>query len=502
MEPANLSGEQWKNAALSKDLSENINLIKAIFKNDHTLITRSIETPCDPVIKYCLVYCDGMVNNKLINDDIIRPLLEYKPEKKQPDLMDVIAKQVTLSDSVDKVTELEKIVQGIVYGDSILFANGQNEALILNTKGWGTRSVSEPDNEKVLRGPREGFNEALLMNLSMLRRKIRTPDLKMEFQTFGTRSNTQGCICYLEGVVNSEVLAELKKRLKTFSIDGILDANYIVEFIRDAPYSPVKTVGITEKPDIVAAKLLEGRVALFLDGTPVVITVPHLFIEHFQSDDDYYLNYYFASIGRFLRLFAFFVATSLPALYVALTTFHQEMLPIPLFMSISQARQGVPFPTVLESVLILIVFEMLRESGVRMPGSMGQALSIVGALVIGQAAVAAKIVSAPMVIIVGFTGISGLMVPRIKGADILLRFILLGLSSMLGLYGYMFGMLGFLTHIFSLSSFGIPIMSSIYTNGPQDRKDIFFRAPWWNMKKRPKYISPNTTRQSTRGGTQ
>ena len=481
MEPANLSGEQWKNAALSKDLSENINLIKAIFKNDHTLITRSIETPCDPVIKYCLVYCDGMVNNKLINDDIIRPLLEYKPEKKQPDLMDVIAKQVTLSDSVDKVTELEKIVQGIVYGDSILFANGQNEALILNTKGWGTRSVSEPDNEKVLRGPREGFNEALLMNLSMLRRKIRTPDLKMEFQTFGTRSNTQGCICYLEGVVNSEVLAELKKRLKTFSIDGILDANYIVEFIRDAPYSPVKTVGITEKPDIVAAKLLEGRVALFLDGTPVVITVPHLFIEHFQSDDDYYLNYYFASIGRFLRLFAFFVATSLPALYVALTTFHQEMLPIPLFMSISQARQGVPFPTVLESVLILIVFEMLRESGVRMPGSMGQALSIVGALVIGQAAVAAKIVSAPMVIIVGFTGISGLMVPRIKGADILL---------------------GFLIHIFSLSSFGIPIMSSIYTNGPQDRKDIFFRAPWWNMKKRPKYISPNTTRQSTRGGTQ
>ena len=177
------------------------------------------------------------------------------------------------------------------------------------------------------------------------------------------------------------------------------------------------------------------------------------------------------------------------------------MLPTPLLMSISLARQGVPFPTVVEAMLMLVVFEMLRESGARMPGMMGQALSIVGALVIGQAAVTAKIVSAPMIIVVAFTGISGLMVPRIKGTSILLRFSLLVLSSLLGLYGYMFGMLGLLIHLFSLTSFGIPIMSNVYANSIQDEKDILVRAPWWLMKKRPKYISPNTTRQSTRGGT-
>jgi spore germination protein KA len=202
-----------------------------------------------------------------------------------------------------------------------------------------------------------------------------------------------------------------------------------------------------------------------------------------------------------LRFFAFFIATSLPSLYVALLTYHQEMLPTPLFMSVSLARQGVPFPTVVEMLLMLVVFEMLRESGARMPGSMGQALSIVGALVIGQAAVTAKIVSAPMIIVVAFTGISGLMVPRIKGADIILRFILLGLSSMLGLYGYMFGMLGFLIHVFNLNSFGIPIMNSSIADSLQDRKDIFVRAPWWFMKKRPKYLSQNKTRQTTKDGT-
>lgn len=492
-------GSQGKNVVLSKDISGNISLIKNIFNNDSTLVTRIIETPSEPTIKYCILYSDGMVNNKLINEDIIKPLLEYRPEKKEPDLIDVIAKQVTLSNSVDKTTEMEKIIQAIIYGDTVLLADGYSEVLILNTKGWSMRSTAEPENEKVLKGPREGFTEALLMNLTMIRRRVRTPELKMEYQTFGTRTKTQACICYMEGLVNTDVLDEFKRRLNSFTIDGTLDVNYITEFIKDAPYSPIKTVGSTERPDVVVARLLEGRVALLLDGTPVALTVPHLFIEHFQSDEDYYINFYFSSIGRILRLIAFFVSTSIPAIYVALTTFHQEMLPTSLVMSISLARQGVPFPTVVESVLMLIVFEMLRESGARMPGMMGQALSIVGALVIGQAAVSAKLVSAPMIIIVAITGISGLMVPHIKGASIVVRFLLLGLSSIMGLYGYMFGMLAFLMHLYNITSFGIPIMSSIYSNGPQDRKDIMIRAPWFKMQKRPRYISPNTTRESIKG---
>jgi spore germination protein KA len=491
-----------KNAALTKHLTENIDLMKSIFIKDETLITRNVESQTDPKISYCVVYCDGMVNNKLLNEDVIKPLLEYRPEQKDAQLIDIIARQVMISNSVEETSDLDKLLQGIVYGDAVLLVDGYAEALILNTKGWTTRNSAEPDGERVLRGPREGFNESIMMNLSLLRRRVRTPDLKMEFQTFGTKTKTKACICYIDGVVNEDVLAEFKKRLKTFTIDGVLDVNYISEFARDAPYSPVKTIGSTERPDIVAAKLLEGRVALFLDGTPVVLTLPHLFIEHFQSDEDYYLNYFYASFCRMLRLFAFFISTSMPAIYVALTTFHQEMLPLALMMSISQARQGVPFPTAIEMVLMLTVFEMLRESGARMPGMMGQALSIVGALVIGQAAVSAKIVSAPMIIIVAFTGISGLMVPRIKGLSILLRFSLLFLASMLGLYGYMFGMLGLLIHLFSLTSFGIPVLTSTYANGPQDKKDIYARAPWWFMKKRPKFLSSNTTRQSKKGDAQ
>lgn len=499
METTGTGAQRWSNTSFSKDLEYNIRQIQNIFKNEQTLIIRRIETPRENKLRFALIYCDGMVNNKLMNEDVIRPLLEFEPDANQKNLVDVIATQVTLSDSVEKTQEVHKMIQAIVYGDSVLFTDGYADSLILNTKGWTARSISEPENEKVLRGPREGFCEALMTNLSLLRRRLRTPDLKMEYQTFGTRSQTKGCICYLDGVVNQEVLAELKKRLTDFSIDGTLDVNYITEFIKDAPYSPVKTVGSTEKPDVVAAKLLEGRVALFLDGTPVVLTVPQLFIEHFQSDEDYYINYYFSSIGRLIRLLSFFISTSIPAIYVALTTFHQEMLPTPLVISITMARSGVPFPTVVEAVLMLVVFEMLRESGARMPGMMGQALSIVGALVIGQAAVQAKIVSAPMIIIVALTGIAGLMVPRIKGTSILLRFGLLVLASTLGLYGYMFGMLGFLVHLYSITSFGIPIMNSAYSNDAQDKKDFSIRAPWFKMKKRPKFLSQNRTRESSGG---
>jgi len=494
----NAENNSVKSNPLSTKISENIELIKTVFKDDGTLITREIENQIDPSANFCIVYTDGMVDNKLMNEDIIRPLVQFKFSRKSLDLIDVIAKQVTLSDSVEKTSEMDKIEQAIIYGDCVLLVDGYAEVLLLNTKGWNTRSISEPDSERVLRGPREGFNEAIMVNLTMLRRKLRTPDLKMEYKTFGTRTKTKACICYLGDLVNKDVLAELEKRLETFSIDGTLDVNYIAEMIRDAPASPVKTIGSTERPDVVAAKLLEGRVALFLDGTPVVLTMPIFFIENFQSDDDYYLNYYFASMGRILRIIAFFVSTSIPAIYIALVTFHQEMLPTPLLISISMARQGVPFPTVLEAIFMLGTFEILRESGSRMPSMMGQALSIVGSLVIGQAAVTAKIVSAPIIIIAAASGIAGLMIPRIKGAVIILRFFFLICASILGLYGYMFGVLALFIHLYNLSSFGIPIMTNAAALDFQDNKDTYVRAPWWYMKKRPKYLSLNKTRLSTK----
>ena len=481
------------------NLEANVNYIRDIFKSDDTVQYRRISSCDDGRHRFCLIFADGMINNKIINDNIVFPLTHYDFPRKAENLTELIMQQVVLPNSVEKSSDVEDIVQAVVYGDTVLLADGCFDALILNTKGFVIRSISEPESERVLRGPREGFTESIVSNLSMLRRKLRTPDLKLRFQTFGRRSRTKACLCYLDSIVDRPVLEELEARLKTIDIDGMLDTNYIAELIKDEPFSLLDAAGSTERPDVVAAQLLEGRVALFLDGTPVVITVPHLFIENFQSDEDYYLNYAFASMGRFLRLFSFFVTVSFPAIYIALVTYHQEMLPTPLLLSVSSARQSVPFPTAVETLLMLIVFEMLRESGARMPGIMGQALSIVGALVIGQAAVTAKIVSAPIVIVVALTGICGLMVPRIKGLVILERFILMGFACVLGLYGYLLGVLGMLGMLYATKSLGVPIMRNGCGDSFQDKKDTIWRAVWSRMITRQADIAANITRQKSKG---
>ena len=483
----------------SEELEKNIQYICNLFKGDDTLQIRRVANTANSGMEFCLLYADGMINNKLMNDDIVRPLMEYHFPENCGDLVGLLQDRVVCSNSVERTAEVEKIVQAIVYGDTVLLTQGSPEVLLLNTKGWAARAIAEPESERVLRGPREGFNESLLMNLSMIRRKLRTPDLKLNLLTFGRRTRTKACLCYLDTLVDKNVLENLKKRLSAIDIDGTLDTQYIAELIRDKPYACVDTVGSTEKPDVVCAKLLEGRIALVLDGTPQVLTVPYLFIESFQSDEDYYLSFFFASIGRMLRILAFYISITLPAVYVASVTFHPEILPASLLISTSQARQGVPFPTILEMILMLIVFEMLRESGSRMPGLMGQTLSIVGALVIGQAAVQAKIVSAPIIIIVAIVGITGLMNPKIKGFTILLRFVMLVLASMLGLYGFLFGNLALLGLLYQTDSFGIPIMSNNSTRSFQDFKDSFIRAPWWYMIRRPRGLTRNENRQKRSG---
>lgn len=483
----------------SEKLKSNVQYISNLFTGDDTLQIRSITNTTKQELEFCLIYADGMINNKLMNDDIVRPLMEYRFPEDSGDLVGLLQSRVVCSNSVERTAEVEKIVQAVVYGDTVLLTDGSAEALLLNTKGWTTRSITEPESERVLRGPREGFNESMLVNISLIRRRLRTPDLKLNLLTFGRRTRTKACLCYLDSLVDKNVLENLRKRLSTIDIDGTLDTEYIAELIRDKPYAGIDTIGSTERPDVTAAKLLEGRIALILDGTPQVITVPYLFIESFQSDEDYYLSYLFASIGRILRVLAFYVSVTLPAIYVAAVTFHPEILPAPLLISISQARQGVPFPTILETLLMLIVFEMLRESGVRMPGVMGQTLSILGALVIGQAAVQAKLVSAPVIIVVAVAGITGMMNPKIKGFTITVRFSMLMLASILGLYGFLFANMALLVILYQLDSFGVPMMSNNSMRKFQDFKDSFIRAPWWMMIKRPKGLSRNETRQKRSG---
>lgn len=301
----------------------------------------------------------------------------------------------------------------------------------------------------------------------------------------GRRSDTIVFICYLDSLADEGTVSELKRRLSKIDIDGILDTNYIAEFIRDRPHSIFKTSGTTERPDTVAARLLEGRIAVIADGTPVVLTLPYLFSENFQSDEDYYLNYTVASVGRLLRYICFFLSVSIPAAFVAAVTYHKELLPTSLAITVTQLRGGVPFPAFVECILLIFVFEILKETGVRMPQSLGHALSIVGGLVVGQAAVEARIISAPMLIIVALSGISGLMIPRLKSAVFYCRIIFVCLAALFGLYGYIAGFTLMVIHILGLSSLGVSSTVSLDVADRRTLKDTLWRTSWRNMRTRP-----------------
>ncbi|WP_432661825.1 spore germination protein [Wukongibacter baidiensis] len=485
-----VTAEDWK---LSKSLEENIKMFKKIFNKDDMVNFREFETQEALPLKFCLIFVDGMVNKAIINENIILPIVSFplKDIDLSNQVIDTLKNKVIVSSTIQAQKEVYELIGSCLYGNAILLIEGFEEALLIDTKGWTTRAINEPTAETIVRGPKEGFNESVMINLTLIRRKIRSTDLKFKFREIGTRTQTKVCVCFIEGIANEKIVKELNRRLDDIDIDAILDSGYIEELIKDSPMSPFTTVGNTERPDVVAANLLEGRVALVVDGTPHVLTLPHLFIEHFQANDDYYNGFIYATINRLIRTFAFFLSTSVPAIYVALTTFHQEMIPTPLLLSISAAREGVPFPTIVEALFMLFAFEILRESGIRLPKPIGSTISFVGALILGEAAVDAKFVSAPIVIVTALTGISNFLIPKMIGALIAVRLIFLLLSAFLGLYGYIFGVIGLFIHLMSMRSFGIPYMLDVGALNMQDVKDTAIRAPWWIMHLRPKLIGDN-----------
>lgn len=475
---------------LKKSLEKNIEGFKQIFNPNETVIFRRLESKESEKIKCCMIFIDGMVKKVDINANIIRPIMHYTTNEKNRDgnLLDLLETKIINASEVNREKDINKLVSDILYGSTVLLVEGYAEALVLDTKGWEYRSITEPSSEQVVRGPREGFTESMMINLSLIRRKILSSDLKFQFKEIGVISKTKVCICYLEGLANEKIIEEVNKRLEDIEIDAILESGYIEELIEDAPLSPFATMGNTERPDVVAANLLEGRIAIVVDGTPFVLTLPCLFIEYFQSNEDYYNNYIYSSINRLLKVLAFFLSTSVPAIYVALVTFHQEMIPTPLILGITAAREGVPFPTIVEALLMLLAFELLREGGVRLPAPIGSTIGFVGAIILGQAAVDAKFVSAPIVIVAALTGITNFLIPRMIGPLIIVRLIFLILSSFLGLYGYIFGVIGLFIHLMSIRSFGIPYMINIGSIKLQDIKDTAIRAPWWLMYYRPKLM--------------
>lgn len=474
---------------ISKNLSENMAFLKQQFEGDNTFISRPIQSAHYEGLRCCLFFCDGMVSTPVINESIVKPITLWTGGFDPDDAIAHIKTQIIHSNDIKIAKTWQDVLNGVLYGDTALFCEGSDMALVINTKGFQLRGISEPGDEKILSGPREGFTEGIMLNISLIRRKLKTPDLKFTMLQIGQVSKTNCCICYIDGIAEKAVLRKLKQRLDKIQIDGIISANYISELICDNPYAALKTVGKTERPDTVAAKLLEGRVALIIDGTPVVLTVPYLLMEQFQSSEDYYLDFYYASMSRFLRIVGFFLSISILPLYISIITYHTEILPTPLLISISAARDGVPLPTIVEAIALLLTFEILREAATRTPSVVGQTIGIVGALVLGQSAVEARFVSAPMIIMVAVSGITGLMLPRLRGSITVLRIILIALTSFLGLYGYIFGMIWFISHICTMNSFGISVLSNVTTYRHGSKEDTFFRLPWNLMKHFNRFIS-------------
>lgn len=482
-----LSGSvnDYKDTYLSGKIEKDISLFKTIFSRDAVLRTREVQI--GNTWRCCLIYMDGMVNSVGQGETVVEALVESVLPQNAVQNCDYISKNILFANEVNETEKLPDMLRAVLYGDTLLIADNCKSALTINTKGWRTRGIKEPDSERVLQGPREGFDEAAMFNLAMIRRKLLTPDLCIELMRIGRRTDTPVFICYLGSLADENTVKELKRRLSKIDIDGILDSNYIAENIRDCKNSLLKTTGATERPDIVAARLLEGRIALVVDGTPVVLTLPYLFSENFQSDEDYYINFLLASLARILRWICFFATVSVPGVFLALITHHFDLLPTHFALTVARLRAGVPVSSAVECIVLILAFEILKEAGLRMPQNLGHALSVVGGLVVGQAAVEAGVISAPMLIAVAFSAIAGLMVPRLTGAVFYLRLSIVITCALLGLYGYVIVASIFAIRVFSIKSFGVDYTVSFAKPDFMQLKDSFMRAPWSMMKTRPDF---------------
>lgn len=481
-----------QNLMISKDYKENEQGFRMVFQNCSDVIYRILQITKEQ--QGIVIYVDGLIDARLLDMAILKPLLyDSQVGHGEDDKIERILQENDIANgSLIRESNFNQVVQHILKGFVALVFDGQEKAMLIELKGYPTRSIDEPLAEPTIRGSREGFIEDLRINTSLIRRRLCTPNLKIESLIIGEISRTDIAVAYVEGIVNQDILAEVKRRLSSIQIDVVMESSYIEEFIEDLPFSPFPQIQNTERPDVVAANLVEGKVAIFVDCTPFVLIVPMLFWGAMSVNEDYYERSMVSTGIRWIRYLFLFIALFLPSLYIAISTFHYEMLPTNLMLSIAAAREFTPFPILVEALMMEVAFEALREAGVRLPRPVGQAVSIVGALVIGQAAVEAGIVSAPSVIIVSMTGIASFTIPHFNFAlgIRMLRFPLMILAGTLGFYGIIVGALIILIHLCSLRTFGVPYFTPIGPTIGGSMKDVFIRAPWWAMNKRPSGIGP------------
>lgn len=398
---------------------------------------------------------------------------------------ETLQREVLVNFEHEILTDEAEAMQGLLSGDALLFLEGCEGCLSINVRKYEIRAIAEPPTSGVTKGPREGFIENIKTNLSLVERKLRTPKLHIERLKIGKYTSTDVAIVSIDGIADAHVVDEVKSRLQRIDIDGILDVHYLQMFLEPRPYSVFNQVGTCEKPDIVAAKLLEGRVAVLCDGSPIVLTLPFLCLEEIQSAEDYYERAPFASFLRIVRMIAAFLGILLPGLYVALEVHHFAVLPYELLETIVAATKGVPFPPLAEVLFVLLLFEIIREAGIRMPQSMGLAMSVVGALVLGETAVNAGMIGSTAVMIVALSSIATYTVPDAADSSAMLRLAFTVVGGYLGLYGLLVGCMFLGLYIVGLNGYGTPFLAPYAPNISSDKKDGLLKAPVIDMIERP-----------------
>ncbi len=471
---------------ISKDIHENKDRTTMLFNNSSDLVLFEFKTLSDRRI--LIGYINGLIDKNSLNEFLIKPIIQSSTFPQD-------IKETVFISEVMEVTSMQEMIRPMTDGYVVLFIEGTEVSYLFNLSHWDKREIEQPDSEQAIKGPKEGFIEDIGVNKALIRRKIKNRNLIFEDYFLGVQTNTKISLVYINGIVKQPILEEVRRRINKIEIDGIIDVRYIEEYIEDAPNSLINTIGYTEKPDVLAAKILEGRIGILCDGTPSILTLPNLFIENIQTAEDYYLKPQYATFLRILRVISVFISIFLVGIFIALETFHQEMIPTKLLISMASQREGVPFASFLEALLMIMFFELIKESGLRLPKDVGSAVSVVSALILGQAAVDAGLVSPIMIIVVAISGICEFVVPTLREVIIIYRLISLLLGGLFGLYGIACGISILVAHFASLRSFGVPYLYPIAPYDKEGIKDFIIRFPIEKLDFRPRNIANRKARK-------
>lgn len=474
---------------ITRDLQENVRHMEDLFSVCDDIKKKQFQLGKNMDVSCYLTFIEVAVD---MGTSALSELLKYLNTLERDKIYEVLEQNALGVSDATYFTTIEEAADGLLTGESILFVDGFAKAVKIPDDGYPNMGVNEAESEKVIRGSNEGFTDSVKQNAALIRKRVRSPKVKVKQIKAGVRSNTNVYLVYMEDLIYPEVLSEIERRLSGFAIDGVLDSGVLEQLTEEKWYSPFPQFQTTQRPDRAAMAVLEGRIILLSDNSPTGLILPTDYNSFIRTSDDYYNRWEITSFARMLRYVASFFAMTLPGLYLAVTNFHTQILPTSLMLSFAEARAGVPFPAVVEVLIMELSFELLREAGVRLPGAMGNTIGIVGGLIIGQAAVEANLVSPIVVIVISFTALCSFAIPNEEFATAfrLLKFFFIAVCAWLGYFGLLAGLLLVLIHLSHLKSFGIPYLMPFVgadVNDYEDERDFLWRLPMRKLRKRPVY---------------